>query len=88
VVDLDAAFGKQLLDVAVRQREAQVPAHTERVITSGGKQKPRRQIAGREQGAGGRVLMTAVCLCGLAYVRCNSAVPCRRGGSTAKRLRL
>jgi hypothetical protein len=27
VVDLDAAFGQQLLDVAVRQREAQVPAH-------------------------------------------------------------
>jgi hypothetical protein len=29
VVDLDAALGEQLLDVAVRQREAQVPAHRE-----------------------------------------------------------
>jgi hypothetical protein len=29
VVDLDAAFNKQLIDVAVRQRQAQVPAHRE-----------------------------------------------------------
>jgi hypothetical protein len=29
MVDLDAAFGEQLLDVAVRQRETQVPAHRE-----------------------------------------------------------
>jgi len=27
VVDLDAAFGQQLLHVAVRQRKAQIPAH-------------------------------------------------------------
>jgi hypothetical protein len=27
MVHFDAAFGEQLLDVAVRQREAQVPAH-------------------------------------------------------------
>jgi hypothetical protein len=29
VVDVNAALGEELLDVAVRQREAQVPAHRE-----------------------------------------------------------
>jgi hypothetical protein len=58
VVDLDAAFGQQLLDIAVRQREAQVPAHAS-TITSGGKQKP----ANAEHAMGvGRILMATVCL--------------------------
>jgi hypothetical protein len=55
VIDLDAAFGQQLLDVAVRQREAQVQ-RTASTITSGGKQNPAN--AEREMGEGrGRVLM-------------------------------
>jgi hypothetical protein len=29
VVDVHAAFGEQFLDVAVRQRKAQAPAHRE-----------------------------------------------------------
>jgi hypothetical protein len=39
VVDLHAAFGQQLLHLAVRQPEAQLLAHRQ-PITSGGKQKP------------------------------------------------
>jgi hypothetical protein len=45
VVDVDAAFGEQLFDVAEGQAKAQVPAdrqhdHIRREATSGGKQKP------------------------------------------------
>ena len=50
VVDLDAPFGEQLLDVAVGQAEAQVPA-TASTMTSGGKRKPAKADCG---GIGGR----------------------------------
>jgi hypothetical protein len=39
VVDVDAALGQQLLDVAIRQVEAQ-DQRTASTITSGGKPKP------------------------------------------------
>jgi hypothetical protein len=46
VVDLDPAFGEEFFDVAEGQAETQVPA-TASTITSGGKQKPAKAIAGR-----------------------------------------
>jgi hypothetical protein len=39
VVDLDAALGQRLLDVAVRQPEPELPADPS-TMTSGGKRKP------------------------------------------------
>jgi hypothetical protein len=58
VVDLDGAFGQQLLQITVRQREAQVPAHGQHDHISW-KQKP----ANAERAMGvGRVLMATVCL--------------------------
>jgi hypothetical protein len=41
VVDLNAAFGEELLDVAVGQAAAQIPADAS-TIPSGGKRKPAR----------------------------------------------
>ena len=49
VVDLDTALSEELLEVAVGQAEAQVPA-TASTITSDGKQKPAN--ADRAMGAG------------------------------------
>src|SRR5215211_9128808 len=49
---------------------------TASTITSGGKQKPAKADCGIVAGRGRRVLMTPVCLLGLARSRCNSA----RGG--------
>ena len=46
VVDLDTAFGEQFFDVAEGQSEAQVQ-RTASTITSGGKRKPAKAIAGR-----------------------------------------
>jgi hypothetical protein len=72
VVDLDTAFGGQLLDVTVGQakRRYQRMAST---ITSGGKQKP----ANAERAIGAvrqrRVLMATVCLLQLGHSSCNSA---------------
>jgi hypothetical protein len=60
VVDLDAAFGQQLLDVAVGQREAQVPAHGQHDhISWEAEAGERRACDGR---GSGRVLMATVCL--------------------------
>jgi len=60
VVDFDAAFGEQFLDVEVGEAEAEVQ-RTARTITSGGKQKSAN--ADRETGAGRgrRVLIATVC---------------------------
>lgn len=52
VVDLDAAFGEQLLDVAVRQRQAQLPADPASTITSGGEAEAGEGRAADASGAG------------------------------------
>ena len=52
VVDVDAAFGEELFDVAVGQAEAQVP-RTESTITSDGKQKPAKADPAMGAGGGG-----------------------------------
>jgi len=44
VIDLDAAFGEELLDVSVGKTEPQVPAAA-RVMTSGGTGTRRRRSA-------------------------------------------
>jgi hypothetical protein len=72
VVDLDAAFGEQLFDVAVGEamRRYQRTAST---ITSGEKQNPAKADRGMGSGRTRRVLMTSVWLLGSAHSRCNSA---------------
>jgi hypothetical protein len=72
VVGLNPTLGEQLLDVAIRQREAQIPG-TASPITSGGKQKPTKADRTIGAGRGRRVLMATVCLLWLAHSRCNSA---------------
>jgi hypothetical protein len=59
VVDLDAALGEQLFDVAVGQAEAQVQ-RTAATITSGGKLKPAKAERAIGAGRGRRVLIGAV----------------------------
>ena len=51
MVHLDSPLGEELLDIAVRQREAQYQ-RIERTITSGGKQKPAKADRAREAGRG------------------------------------
>ena len=63
MVDVDAAVGEQLFDVAVdtaRRRYQRTP----RTMTLGGKQKPTKADRGIVAGRGRRVLMTPVCLLG------------------------
>jgi hypothetical protein len=72
VVDLDAAFGEQLLDVAVGEAEAQVPAdrqhdHIRREA------EPAKADRGMGSGRTRRVLISPVWLLGSAHSRCNSA---------------
>jgi hypothetical protein len=72
VIDLDASLGEQLLDVAIGQAEAQVPADRQddhvRWEAEAGECRP-----GDGCGAGRRVLMAAVCLLECVHSRCNSA---------------
>jgi hypothetical protein len=62
VVDLDAAFGEQLLHVAVRQADARRYQRTASTITSGGKQKPANAECATAAERERRVLIAAVCL--------------------------
>jgi dihydropteroate synthase len=72
VVDLDAALGQQLFDVAVRQAKRRYQ-RTASTITSGGKRKPanadRVARAGRER----RILIPTVSL--LNAVTTNATAP-------------
>ena len=73
VVDLDAAFGEQFLDVAVGQAEAQVPADREhdhlRWEAEAGERRP------CDGGGAGAASSHGDSLpLGLAHSRCNSAV--------------
>jgi hypothetical protein len=61
VVDLHAAFGEQLLHIAVPQRKAHYQ-RTASTITSGGKQKPAKTERAMAGGRARRVLMATVCL--------------------------
>jgi hypothetical protein len=59
VVDLDTAFDQEFFDVAVRQAEAEIPAHRDE-ITSGGKRKPAKADRGTGVRRGRWVLMPPV----------------------------
>jgi hypothetical protein len=74
VVDLDAALGEQLFDVAVGQpkRSYQRTAST---MTSGGKQQPANAERATGAGQGRRVLRAAVCL--LRALPTDATVPAR-----------
>jgi hypothetical protein len=57
VVDVDAAFGEQVLDVAIREAIAQIPAHRH-TITSAGKRNPANADRGGDQGRVGAECFT------------------------------
>jgi hypothetical protein len=82
VIDLDAAFGEQLLDVAVRQREAQGPAdrqhdHVGREAEAG------EGRSADASGAGSGELSWRQSACtGLAHSRCNSPAGAPRASAT------
>jgi hypothetical protein len=60
VIDLDAASGEQLLDVAIGQRAKRRYQRTAGTITSGGKQKPAKADRAIAAGRGWQVLMMRV----------------------------
>jgi hypothetical protein len=72
VVNLDAAFGEQLFDVAVPQAEAQVPTDGQDDHV-GGKLNPAKADRGTEAERGRQVLMLAASLLERGHSECNSA---------------
>jgi hypothetical protein len=72
VVDLDPAFGEQLLDVAIRQRKRRY-RRTVSTMTSGGKQDPANADRAIGVGPRRRVVMATVRGPWLTHSRCNSA---------------
>jgi hypothetical protein len=74
VVNFDAAFGEQLLKVAVRPTAQTAGTSGPRARSpQGGKQRPANADRGVAAGPERRVLMVTVCLLWLAHSRCNSA---------------
>jgi hypothetical protein len=67
VVDLDAAFGEQLLDVAVRQAEAQIPADRQHNHIGWEAEAGKAgRTAGAGRGGGGYSCQQCRCLDGVA----------------------
>ena len=74
VVDLDAAFGEELFDVAVGQAEAQIPADGEDDDVAWESGSRQRRTAQRKQGEGGGGFSCQQCRC-FDAVAADATVP-------------
>jgi hypothetical protein len=74
VIYFHATLGEELLDIAVRQRKAEVPADRQHDHVGREKQKPAKADPAMEAGWGRRVLMATVCLLRARSPQCNSAL--------------
>jgi hypothetical protein len=78
VVDLQAAFGQQLLQVAVRQRQAQLPAHRQHDHLGAASRSRRTQTVRQRRSGDGEFSWRQSACSRLDHSSCNSA--CTAGG--------